>query len=322
MIQIVIKENEQNKRLDNFLRKYLNQAPLSYIYKLFRKKDIKVNKKVAKPDYITQLNDVITIYIQEDFHQQKTIKISNRKEFEVIYEDENVLIVNKPIHLLVHEGNDINEDTLSRQVLNYLIENQSYHPNQESTFVPSLAHRIDRNTSGLVIFGKNNESLQTLFKAFKEHDCLKKSYIALVTGVIDQKGSVDVALKKDEKEKKVMVSATGLSAKTLYKPIQKFKNSTLIELNILTGRTHQIRVHMQFLKHPLVGDQKYGNKESDEIAKKYHMKNYLLHAKQITFLNLGSKLAYLNHQSFVAPMYSWQIELIKKLTEEEKQWKQ
>jgi len=123
MIQITIQTNDQNKRLDNFIKKYLNNAPLSYIYKLFRKKDIKVNKKPAKPEYITQLNDIITIYVnEEDLHVQKNIKISHKKEFDILYEDANILIVNKPIHLLVHDGENISEDTLSRQVLNYLIE--------------------------------------------------------------------------------------------------------------------------------------------------------------------------------------------------------
>ncbi len=317
MIQITIQTNDQNKRLDNFIKKYLNNAPLSYIYKLFRKKDIKVNKKPAKPEYITQLNDIITIYVnEEDLHVQKNIKISHKKEFDILYEDANILIVNKPIHLLVHDGENISEDTLSRQVLNYLIEKKEYDPNKENTFVPSLAHRIDRNTSGIVIFGKTNIALQLLFEAFKNHDSLSKKYIALVAGQINQVGEINAPLLKDEKLKKVYVHPQGLFAKTLYQPIQKFNHCSLIELTILTGRTHQIRVHMQSIKHPLIGDKKYGNKETDDLAKLYQMKNYFLHAKEITFKSLKGELQYLNNQSFVAPLYQWQKDLIKKLTKE------
>ena len=160
LIEIMIRENEQNKRLDHFVRQYLNQASLSYIYKLFRKKEIKINKKPAKPDYITQLGDLLTIYISENLHQNKTIETSIKQSFQIIYEDKNILIVNKPIHLLVHDGNQKNEDTLTKQVLHYLIEKKEYVPEKETTFIPALAHRIDRNTSGLVLFGKNTLSLQ------------------------------------------------------------------------------------------------------------------------------------------------------------------
>ncbi len=317
MIEVRIKQNDQNKRLDHFVRKYLNNAPLSFIYKLFRKKDIKVNKKPAKPDYITKLDDLIYIYVKDnDLHQSKDIQTSSRQDFSVIYEDDNILIVNKPINLLVHDGEDKNEDTLTRQVLNYLITNNKYNPEQENTFIPSLAHRIDRNTSGLVIFGKTSLALQNLFEMFKNHDCLEKKYVALVAGKVTSGGIVDAPLKKDENKKMVFVDRNGQNAKTIYTPIQHYNDVSLVELVILTGRTHQIRVHMQYIKHPLVGDKKYGNKASDELLKKYKMKNYLLHAKQITFKNIEGPLKYLENKTFVAPLHKWQLSLLENLKKE------
>lgn len=318
MIQVKITKNDQNKRLDNFIRKYLNQAPLSYIYKLFRKKDIKVNKKPAKPDYITKLDDEITIYVKEEsLHEIKEIKNTNKKEFDIIYEDENILIVNKPINLLVHEGNDDNEDTLINQVINYLIETKQYNPNVENGFVPALAHRIDRNTSGLVVIGKTNLALQELFEAFSNHENVKKQYLCLVAGIIKEDGIVEAPLKKDENKKLVFVDKNGLYAKTIYHVLQSYDDCSLLEIQLVTGRTHQIRVHMNYIHHPLLGDKKYGNEMADKLAKKYKLKNYFLHAKQITFTNFSKTLAYLNNKTFVAPLYEWQKQLLDRLNKEE-----
>ena len=138
MLEIIINENDQNKRLDKFVKKVLLKAPDSFIYKLFRKKDIKVNKKHKSYDYITSLNDIVDIYItkeqENEFIANKNIEISTNKDFIVIYEDDNILVVNKKNNLLVHDGDDKlkNDDTLTKQVLNYLIENKSYNPLKEN----------------------------------------------------------------------------------------------------------------------------------------------------------------------------------------------
>lgn len=315
MINVSINKNDQNKRLDNFVKKYLNNAPLSLIYKLFRKKDIKVNNKPEKPEYITKLNDVITIYINDEkLNGFKEVKTSVSQNFTVIYEDDNVLIVNKPVNLLVHEGNNKNEDNLSWQVLNYLIKNKSYEPEQENSFVPALAHRIDRNTSGIVVFGKTSMALQELFKAFKKHEGMQKQYITLVAGKTEKKGRIDAPLIKDEQSKLVNVDLKkGLRAISEYKTIKQFDDCSLLEVNILTGRTHQIRAHLKFIDHPIIGDKKYGNINSDRLAKKYNLKNYILHAKRICFDNLENGLAYLNMKDFVAPLEEWQQKIIEKL---------
>ena len=320
MVEVKITLNDSNKRLDKFVKKYLSKAPDSFIYKLFRKKDIKVNKKPKPADYITQLDDVIQIYITKDqeieFIEKLSVNVSNKKQFDVIYEDDNILIVNKPTNLLVHDGDGKlkNDDTLSKQVLNYLINNNSYDPKKENVFIPALAHRIDRNTSGLVIFGKTSLALQELFEAFKDHNGMDKEYETLVCGKVTNKGKIDAKLIKNEKTKIVNVDeVNGVNASTLYSPIKVFEDCSLLKVNLLTGRTHQIRVHMKHINHPLVGDQKYGNKNSDLLGRKYKMEGYFLHAKKICFHNLKGSLSYLNDKEFTAPLFDWEIKLINRL---------
>lgn len=324
MIQIEISSNDQNKRLDKFVKKYLSKAPDSFIYKLFRKKDVKVNKKPKPIDYITQVGDVITIYItkeqEESFIEKKNVETSSSMDFKVIYEDDNILVVNKPTNLLVHDGDDKlkNDDTLTKQVLNYLISTNAYNPSKENIFIPALAHRIDRNTSGLVVFGKTSIALQELFKAFKNHDGMDKEYETLVCGKVTEKGKIEAKLIKNEKTKIVNVDETnGLKALTLYTPIKVYEDVSLLSVKILTGRTHQIRVHLKHINHPLVGDQKYGNRNSDMLAKKYHMNGYFLHAKKLCFHNLENELSYLNDKEFVAPLFDWEVKLINKLNKGE-----
>ena len=324
MIQIEISSNDQNKRLDKFVKKYLSKAPDSFIYKLFRKKDVKVNKKPKPIDYITQVGDVITIYItkeqEESFIEKKNVETSSSMDFKVIYEDDNILVVNKPTNLLVHDGDDKlkNDDTLPKQVLNYLISTNAYNPSKENIFIPALAHRIDRNTSGLVVFGKTSIALQELFKAFKNHDGMDKEYETLVCGKVTEKGKIEAKLIKNEKTKIVNVDeANGLKALTLYTPIKVYEDVSLLSVKILTGRTHQIRVHLKHINHPLVGDQKYGNRNSDMLAKKYNMNGYFLHAKKLCFHNLENELSYLNDKEFVAPLFDWEVKLINKLNKGE-----
>ena len=324
MIQIEISNNDQNKRLDKFVKKYLSKAPDSFIYKLFRKKDVKVNKKPKPIDYMTQLGDVVTIYItkeqEESFIEKKNVETSSSMDFKVIYEDDNILVVNKPTNLLVHDGDDKlkNDDTLTKQVLNYLISTNAYNPSKENIFIPALAHRIDRNTSGLVVFGKTSIALQELFKAFKNHDGMDKEYETLVCGKVTEKGKIEAKLIKNEKTKIVNVDETnGLKALTLYTPIKVYEDVSLLSVKILTGRTHQIRVHLKHINHPLVGDQKYGNRNSDMLAKKYQMSGYFLHAKKLCFHNLENELSYLNNKEFVAPLFDWEVKLVNKLNKGE-----
>ena len=179
---------------------------------------------------------------------------------------------------------------------------KQYDPSVELAFVPGPAHRLDRNTSGIVAFGKNHDALTMLFDLFKNHDLINKHYLALVVGNVEKdKDIITASLKKDEKNNKVVVSKTGKSAQTVYKVIKRFNDYTLLDITLLTGRTHQIRVHMSYINHPVVGDSKYGDFEKNkEFKEKYHFANQFLHAYKIGFGELSYPLNNLSKKEFVA----------------------
>lgn len=302
MEKYVIQPQEGNQRIDKYLRKCLNNTPLSMIYKLFRKKDVKVNGKPVKEEYIINPGDVITIYLpiaKEEF-SKPVIHQKLKKQFKVIYEDENILIVSKPVGLLVHEAEGQYYNTLANQVISYLEENGDYNPSETHGFIPGPAHRLDRNTSGLVIFGKNMLALQELNEAFKTRSNIDKFYLALVEGKITENGSINFNLDKSAEEGKVrVVKHGGQEALTIYKPIQTNEKYTLLEVELKTGRTHQIRVHMAYIKHPVIGDKKYGNfLLNSYFEKEFSWKNQFLHAYKIIFNDFKGILSYLNGKTF------------------------
>lgn len=315
MREYKILKEENNIRLDKYVKKVLNQAPLSMIYKLFRKKDIKVNGKPANDKTVLKEGDIVRIYLVEEKYNdvvlQKKVSIKEH-HFKVVYEDANILIVSKPVGMVVQDAENVNEPTLTDEVRSYLFEKKEYDPNLQIGFDPSPAHRIDRNTSGLVIYGKNIEALQDLNEMFKSRVGIHKTYLALVCGIINQEGKINKPLNKDENEKTVRVDfKNGKNAITLYKPIINNNEFSLVEASILTGRTHQIRVHFSSINHPLVGDKKYGNFGVNlEFSQKYKWKNQFLHAYKIEFKEIEGKLSYLNGKSIINIPDSDKLEIL------------
>ena len=320
MQSIKVSKAEQGQRIDKYIRKYLNSAPLSYIYKLFRKKDIKVNGKRIDKSYILQENDLIEIYIKEetlnDFNKPKKIE-KEKINIDIIYEDENILIINKEPNVLIHEGEENKKaNTLNNMILNYLLAKNEYSPS--NVFTPSCVHRLDRNTSGLVIASKNIETSQILLEAFKEKENLEKHYLALVKGKTKKEETINKRLLKDEKKKFVTVNPNGLEAITKYKLITSNSEFSLINVNLLTGRTHQIRVHLSSINHPLINDEKYGDyKANKTFFETYNYKYQFLHSYMIKFKELPQKLSYLNGKTFIAPLKKRQKEILVQLFEEE-----
>ena len=257
MNSIEVSKTDQGQRIDKYIRKYLNNAPLSFIYKLFRKKDIKVNGKKVDINYILKENDVIQIYIKDDVLETfNTPKVVEKEEInlDIIYEDENILIINKEANTLIHEGEENKKaKTLNNMILNYLLSKGEY--STSNLYTPSCVHRLDRNTTGLVIASKNLETSKLLLEAFKDKDNLEKHYIALVKGKTKKEETINKRLLKDEKKKFVKVDPAGLEAITKYKLITNNDNYSLLKVNLLTGRTHQIRVHMSSINHPLINDE-------------------------------------------------------------------
>lgn len=319
MKELVITRENEGQRADKFVRKFLNDAPLSFIYKLFRKKDVKVNGHWINIDYVLKKQDVLRIYVSdeqiEEFVNPRPI-VKTKFNHEIIYEDENILVINKPRGLLVHGDNQEKRITLTNQVLNYLYSKGEYDPAHDQGFTPAPAHRLDRNTSGIVVFGKTISALQCLLELFKDKEKIEKHYLALVVGDISKGGTIDFSLLKDAETGLVKVSKSPMakSALTRYEVQEKFHSYTLLDVQILTGRTHQIRAHMLAINHPVVGDGKYGDFKTNRYFKStFNFENQFLHAAQLCFLNVEGCLSYLSNNTFVAKLPLEEAEILKKL---------
>ena len=319
MKKIVISSKEANQRVDKYLKKYLNEAPLSFIYKLFRKKDVKINGHWVKENYILTEGEELTIYVTdsqlEEFNKPKEIEKVTLNH-QIVYEDENILIINKPRGLLVHGDEGEKKLTLANQVINYLYFKGEYDPKADHGFIPAPAHRLDRNTSGLVAFAKNLVSLQELEDLFKQKEEIVKEYKALVVGKFEGSQTIDAPLLKDEKTGLVRVSKNGKNAVSFEKSSRNIGDFTLVNVQIFTGRTHQIRVHFASINHPVVGDTKYGDYDlNHKIEKMYGFKNQFLIAKSLSFNDLEGELSYLNGQRFEIGLPNVCLDLLKSLND-------
>ena len=317
MQKIVISSKEANQRVDKYVKKFLNEAPLSFIYKLFRKKDIKINGHWVKENYILNEGEELTIYVSdsqlEEFNKPKEIEKVTLNH-QIVYEDENILIVNKPRGLLVHGDEGEKKLTLANQVINYLYFKGEYDPKNDHGFIPAPAHRLDRNTSGLVCFAKNLVSLQELEDLFKEKEEITKEYKALVVGKFEGTRHIDAPLLKDQKSGLVRISKQGKNAETIVKFAENHGDFTLVNVQILTGRTHQIRVHLASIGYPVVGDAKYGDfKANKEVREKYKFENQFLTAYKLSFKNLKGHLSYLSGKSFEVKLPEDEEKLLAKL---------
>ena len=302
MIKFVVSEKDANQTLEKYVRKVLKEAPLSFIYKLFRKKDIKVNGHWEKEKYVISSNDEISVYITDSQLEEfnKPVEIE-KVDFHhpIVYEDENILAINKPRGLLVHGDEHEKTVTLANEVINYLYYKGEYDPNKDLGYTPAPTHRLDRNTAGLIVFGKNLPTLRYFSKIMQDKSLIEKRYLTLVIGEIKGEGKIDYRLEKNSKNGRVFVSDNGKTALTQYKAVKNLKGYTLLEVQLLTGRTHQIRVHLAAINHPVVGDSKYGNYEiNKEIENKYGFKNQFLISYELKFNKLEEPLKYLSNKVF------------------------
>lgn len=266
MKKIIAGKNDAGRRLDKFLLKFLKDMPTSLLYKAFRKKRIKVNGKKAESSYILTEGDVLELYINDEFFEEKNENLSFNKDpkINIVYEDENIIIADKPKGVLMH-GERKDKDTLISNLLAYLYLKGEYNPKEEQSFVPAFCNRIDKNTRGLVVAAKNAAALREVNERIRNGE-LKKYYLCILSKEPKEKsGVIETYLKKNERENRVYVCAENEKgakyAKTRYNVLREIEEGFLTEVELFTGRTHQIRAHMSYIGCPIVGDVKYGAKK-------------------------------------------------------------
>ncbi len=287
MREIVVGKNDSGQRIDKFLTKKYKNMPISMMYKLIRKKKITVNRKRVQENYILEQDDLVLIFAPEDILAENAPKqVKTRGKVNIAYEDENILIADKESGLLVHSDTQEEGDTLIDRITAYLIEKGEFIPESENSFAPALCNRIDRNTEGLVIAAKNAEALREMNEIIKERK-IQKLYLAVVHGVLNPKnGEIKLMLEKDSDKNIVRVrnkeSRSTKSAITKYKTVSVSNNRefSLLEIELITGRTHQIRASFAHIGHPLLGDGKYAvNKKDRDMG----YKSQALCAYSLTF---------------------------------------
>ncbi|MBO4235661.1 MAG: RluA family pseudouridine synthase [Firmicutes bacterium] len=330
VVYVEIGENEEGQRLDRFLRKYLGEAPLSFIYKAIRK-DVKVNGKRVSRELILNSGDRIDIYITDEKLEELRPKARStactkqvKREFTTVYEDGNIIAVNKPFGLLTHGDSVEKKHHLANQVVDDLIIRGEFDPKSSKGFTPAPANRLDRNTTGIVLFGKNAKALRDLNRRIRRRDGIRKLYLTIAAGELNERLELSGALVKDEEKNRVTVvrggnAAVRIAAKgdessrdtksdavreivTIAEPIKTANGYTLIKVELVTGRSHQIRAHLASAGYPLVGDPKYGDEDINEkIRNRFGLNWQLLHAWQIEFSHLeDSPLNYLEGRPLCA----------------------
>jgi len=298
-MNIIIGPNEAGQRCDKFLRKLLKDVPLSAIYKAFRKGDIKVNGKKVKEKYSILEGDSIEIRYIESKEEKKTFQRVDNK-LKITYEDENMILVEKWPGVLVHSDTKNGEPTLTDYVLSYLYDKGDYEPEKEITFTPAPCNRLDRNTSGIVIFGKNFSSLKLLNEMIRERK-LQKYYMALVKGRIKD-GIYEAYILKNEDNNisRIYENEVPNSKKISMEvsTIQSCGTFSLIEIDLLTGRSHQLRAHLAHLGSPIVGDSKYGDKKLNSFfVNRYGLDFQFLYAYKLIFKNTPEELSYMENKT-------------------------
>lgn len=311
MIEVKINENDSNQRFDRFLRKYLKNAPLSIIQKNIRKKNFKINDKRAKKDDFVKYGDIIRMYITDEDYQ-KWVRKDNFEasdfDLDIIYEDENILIIDKKSGVLSHAANasDYGKNLVD-QMTSYLYKTNKVN-SRDLTFRPSIVNRLDRNTAGLIIGAKNSKTLRRLNEAIRNGK-INKYYLTIVEGEIKKDFAIDTNISKFENKNMVKENKDGKRIITKFHPLESKNNFTLLECELITGKTHQIRYSLNKNSTPIIGDRKYSKSKIN--YKKINLNNQALLAYKLVFGKIEN-LEYLENKIFI----SRQVDKINKLKEE------
>lgn len=336
MKEIIIKDNEAGKRLDKFLGQYLSKASTGFIFKMLRKKNIVLNGKKATGQEKLQNGDIVTLWLSDDtflkFANDRLAKVErgegistaeftkaykNLKGIEVIYENKDIVFVNKPVSVLTQKA-ESSDMSLNEWLVGYLIDTGAIDAYSLVTFRPSVCNRLDRNTSGIVICAKTLKGAQMMAKGLKERT-FKKYYRTVVSGIIDKPSEITGYLTKDTRNNTVTISDNAKDSsyiETAYSPVATNEkwNLTYLEVELKTGKTHQIRAHLSSIGHPIIGDPKYGDeKVNDNFKKTYGIKNQLLHCYRLEFPDDEEAFGELSGKEIIAPIYSKFQNLIKEI---------
>lgn len=308
MQSITITGNDAGQRLDKFLTKRLPNLPKSLMYKYIRKKRIKVNRKRAEISTRLQEGDVLDLYINDEFFERPAPQydfLHAPKQLSILYEDENLLVLDKKVGLLSHPDKTEYVDTLITRVKRYLYEKGEYDPEQENSFAPALINRIDRNTGGIVLAAKNAETLRVMNQKMKDRELHKYYLCVVLVCPKPQQGVLEGFLKKDEEKNMVRVTKEPVGdskrIRTKYRVLQSNGSLSLLEVELLTGRTHQIRAHFASIGCPLLGDGKYGRNQANKKYGGYKKQFLYSYRLVMDFTTDAGSLSYLNGKEFQVP---------------------
>ncbi len=303
MKKITVNKNDSDQRIDKFLSKYMKNAPMSVIYKAIRKKRVKVNGKKCDISYRLCENDVLELYINDEFFEVKESEndfIKIKPDLDIVYEDENIMLINKKQGVIVHSDDKESFNTLINHIIAYLYNKGEYNPQDEHSFRPSLCNRIDRNTSGIVIAAKNAQTLKEVNEKIKNNE-IEKYYLCIALGRFKLKSErLTGYLIKNSEDNTVKVFKDYKKGSkeiiTEYKVLREGESLSLVEVKLITGRTHQIRAHLASIGHPLLGDTKYAKLSDMPIKSR---KQYLCSYKTtFTKTNRENVLSYLEGKTF------------------------